>query len=265
MTIQVCWFQKSVTPKDVIKVLGPIGLDGRIVESMTRTKLAEIFDERNHRWVIECQGNFEEAMRLTQAFLAILCQNFQILGYRVLVEDNDLLLEKPSTTSRFLKRIDSLENSMRTSIAILKQSRQVIGNKMFQSIREELETALCGDPHGWQPPCSTSEICLVPKKVSEPMARPLHDAFHGVRKRDDAVRITFKELSDLRAIEKIHSALAVRFMAGRDFLILTQATYTGKLPGGTTVTLISREYIPDIESLVDTLAPYVTDVECLYK
>jgi hypothetical protein len=249
----------------VIKVLGSIGLDGRIVEPMTRTKLAETFDERNHRWVIECRGNFEEAMRLTQDFLAVLYQKFQILGYRVLVEDNDLLLENPSATSRFLNRIDSLENSMRTSIAILKQSRRVIGNKMFQSIREELETALRGDPHGWQPPCSTSEICFVSKKVIEPMAKPLHDAFHGVMKRDDAVRITFKELSDLRAIEKIHSALAVRFMAGRDFGILTQATYTSQLPEGTTVTLISREYIPNIESLVDILAPYVTNVECLYK
>lgn len=97
------------------------------------------------------------------------------------------------------------------------------------------------------------------------MLEPLLAAFRGMRKREDAVRITFKELSDLRAIEKIHSAIAVRFMDGGGIRNLTQATYTGKLQGGTTVTLVSREYVPDIESLADTLAPYITSVTAVSK
>ena len=153
MIVQVCWYNEDVTPKDLIKVLGPIGRDGFLVEPMSRTKPAKTFDERNHRWVIECSGNFTEAVKLTQDFLAVLWRKFQIRGYRILIEDDNLRLEDPSVASRLMNRVDMLESVIQEEIGKLKKSRRIAGNQAFQSIREELERVLFADPHSWRPPC----------------------------------------------------------------------------------------------------------------
>lgn len=153
MTIQVCWFEEEVTPQNVMARLGLIEVPGSVtIQPRDWMEPAEKFDRRNHRWVIECSGDFDLAIRLTQEVMALLQGVFGISGYRLLVQNDHLRGEALVVADRFLARVEMFEAAIREQVKELKKSRQVTGNVVFQHIREELERVLRFDVHSWQPP-----------------------------------------------------------------------------------------------------------------